>query len=151
MSMRTFTAASPEDDEHAPKPWMIGNLEKNCWDLEKSCNDMEKSSKMLEKKIQWWDWLSSRVRFWFLPMMSFLSLHQWFSKYKFCTYLPIQIRMWCIQTYFWTYFCVHIGTYTSSLVDEGWYQLTAVLNFGVFNGPNKNSNSTQFILGFQSR
>ena len=35
--------------------------------------------------------------------------------------------------------------------DEGWYCLTIVLNFGFFNGPKKNSNSTQFILGLQSR
>ena len=36
-------------------------------------------------------------------------------------------------------------------VDVVWYQLTAVLNFGIFNGPKKNSNSTQFIQGFQNR
>ena len=37
------------------------------------------------------------------------------------------------------------------MLDEGWYRLTTVLDFGVFNGPNENSNSTQFILGFLSR
>ena len=29
-----------------------------------------------------------------------------------------------------------------NLVDEGWYRLTAVLIFGVFNGPKRNLNST---------
>ena len=38
-----------------------------------------------------------------------------------------------------------------SLVDEGQYQLTSVLNFCLFNRPKKNSNSTQIILVFQSR
>ena len=39
----------------------------------------------------------------------------------------------------------------NSLVDEGWYQLTTVLNFCVFNWPKKNSSSAQIILGIQSR
>ena len=39
----------------------------------------------------------------------------------------------------------------ASLVDEGWYRRTALLNFDVFNEPKKNSNSTQIILGFRSR
>ena len=39
----------------------------------------------------------------------------------------------------------------SSLVDEGWHWLSAALNFGVFNWTKKNLNSTQIILGFQSR
>ena len=38
-----------------------------------------------------------------------------------------------------------------SLVDEGWYQLAAVLNFCVCNRPKKNWNSTQFILELWSR
>ena len=32
-----------------------------------------------------------------------------------------------------------------------WHRLTAVLIFGLFNRPKKNSNSTQFIQGLQSR
>ena len=43
--------------------------------------------------------------------------------------------------------CFHCG----NLVDEGWYQLTAVLNFCVFNKSKKNSNYTQFIQRFLSR
>ena len=35
-----------------------------------------------------------------------------------------------------------------SLGDEGRNRLTAVLNFGVFNGPKQNSNSTNFIQRF---
>ena len=38
-----------------------------------------------------------------------------------------------------------------SLIDEGWYQLAAVLNFCISNRLKKNSNSTQFIQGFWSR
>ena len=38
-----------------------------------------------------------------------------------------------------------------SLVDEGWYQLAAVLNFCVCNRPKKNWNSRQFILELSSR
>ena len=41
--------------------------------------------------------------------------------------------------------------FTSSLGDEGWHWLTAVLNFCIFKWPKKNSNSTQLIQGFQSR
>ena len=42
----------------------------------------------------------------------------------------------------------------SSLKDEGWSRrnsLTAVLNFSIFNGTEKNSNSTQFIPGIRSK
>ena len=39
---------------------------------------------------------------------------------------------------------------TGSLGHEGWKQLIPCLNFGIFNRPEKNSNSTQFIQGFQS-
>ena len=39
----------------------------------------------------------------------------------------------------------------SSLVDEGWCQLTAFLNFRVTNRPKKHSNSTQIVLGFLGR
>ena len=37
----------------------------------------------------------------------------------------------------------------NNLVDEGWYRLTTVLNYGVSNRPKKNLNSTPLILGFQ--
>ena len=43
------------------------------------------------------------------------------------------------------------GKKGSSLGDEGWNQLTAILDFGIFIGPEKNSNSTQLIQGFLSR
>ena len=41
----------------------------------------------------------------------------------------------------------------SSLVEEGWYQLSAFINFCILNRPKKNSNSTQIVLfqGFQGR
>ena len=39
----------------------------------------------------------------------------------------------------------------NTLVDEGWYRLTTVLNYGVSNRPKKNLNSTPLILGFLSR
>ena len=42
-------------------------------------------------------------------------------------------------------------THNDSLVDEGWCWLAAVLNFGVFNRSEKNSNATQIILGFLIR
>ena len=48
----------------------------------------------------------------------------------------------------------HICVAMLSLVDEGWYRLTAVLNFCVFNSvnlPKKNLNSTQIVLGFPIR
>ena len=38
-----------------------------------------------------------------------------------------------------------------SLVNKGWNQHTAVLNFCIFNGPKKNSNSTNFIQRFLGR
>ena len=38
----------------------------------------------------------------------------------------------------------------ASVVDEGWYQLTSVFDFGIIKGPTKNSTS-QFIQGFWSR
>ena len=37
------------------------------------------------------------------------------------------------------------------LVDEGLKGLNACVDVGIFNGPKKNSNSTQFTQGFQSR
>ena len=37
------------------------------------------------------------------------------------------------------------------LVDEDWNRLTAVFNFGVFNGPKMNLNSAQIVQGFRSR
>ena len=43
------------------------------------------------------------------------------------------------------------GFWDNSLGDESWNQITVVLNFGIFNGPKKNLNSAQIILGFQSR
>ena len=51
------------------------------------------------------------------------------------------------QNYLYRLTTTHFG-------DESWKQLTACLNFGIFNRPTKNSNSsysTEFILGFQSK
>ena len=48
----------------------------------------------------------------------------------------------CTLPPYFSYFPCTTLMVQRNLVDEGWYRLTAVLIFGVFNGPKRNLNST---------
>ena len=120
--------------------------------------------------IQQWILISEFIYLWFvmnwyknsesINQKSYTWIHVLMNSYIHFIYEFICIWTHIIISYIWihimivwiymsmnSYIWIHIWSHINQSGDEGSYSLSALLNFGVFNGPKKNSNCTQFILG----
>ena len=74
-------------------------------------------------------------------------IHMYMHSYNHFIYMNSYNDCMNLYVYEFIYIWIHIWSHINQSGDEGSYSLSALLNFGVFNGPKKNSNCTQFILG----